>query len=227
MSLQSSNNILQSWQANAGNWIQTIDHQEIESRKLITNQAIVETVRHLHPQRVLDVGCGEGWLSRALIEHGMDVTGVDAIPELVENAKNKGQGTFLTATYREIAEKDALDGQYFDLIVINFALIDHEETELLIHYLPNIINQQGHLVIQTLHPLSVIGSLDYKSGWQPGSWNGMKREFVQPYDWYFRTLGDWIRLFKNANLEVEDMIEPLHPETQQPASVIFVLKNRR
>lgn len=227
MSLQSSKTILQSWQANAGNWVQTVDHQEIESRKLVTNQAVVETVVHLHPNTVLDIGCGEGWLTRALIGKGMDVTGVDAIPELVANAQAKGPGKFLEASYRDIAGKDALAGHSYDLVVINFALIDQEETELLIHYLPNIINQDGYLVIQTLHPFSVIGNFAYKSSWQPGSWNGMKRQFVQPYDWYFRTLGDWIRLFNNANLEVEDMIEPLHPETQQPASVIFVLKNRR
>lgn len=226
MSLQSSKPILESWQANANNWIQTIDHQEIESRKLITNQAIVETLRHLQPKTILDVGCGEGWLSRALIALGVDVTGVDAIPELVANAQSKGPGKFLTATYREIAEKGVLSKQSFDVVVINFALIDQEETELLINYLPNIINPQGYLVIQTLHPLSVIGSLDYKSSWQPGSWNGMKREFVQPYDWYFRILGDWIRLFKHANLDIEDIIEPLHPQTKQPASVIFVLKNK-
>ncbi len=222
--MSSSKIILDSWHANADNWIQTIDDQEIESRKLVTNRAIVEAVSNLQPKTVLDVGCGEGWLARALTERGMHVTGVDAIPALIENAKTKGQGTFLTATYREIASGEAFIGQFYDLIVINFALIDQEETDLLIRYLPNIIKSGGYLVIQTLHPLSVIGSRNYKSDWQPGSWNGMKRNFVQPYDWYFRTLGDWVRLFKSAGLDMADLVEPLHPQTQQPASVIFVLK---
>ncbi|MDX1942326.1 MAG: methyltransferase domain-containing protein [Saprospiraceae bacterium] len=219
-----STTILESWHANADNWIQTIDHQEIESRKLVTNQAIIETLTNLNPKTVLDIGCGEGWLARAIAARGADVTGVDAIPVLIENAKAKGAGKFLTATYLEIVAGDIFSRQLFDLIVINFALIDQEETDLLIFYLPNIIKPAGHLVIQTLHPLSVIGNIDYKSSWQPGSWNGMKRDFVQPYDWFFRTLGDWIRLFKSAKLNLVDLIEPLHPSTQQPASIIFVLQ---
>ncbi|HMP25053.1 MAG TPA: methyltransferase domain-containing protein [Saprospiraceae bacterium] len=220
--MSAAQSILDSWQANAANWIQTIDNQEIESRKLITNRAIVAAVTDLQPRTVLDIGCGEGWLARALHEQGLDVTGVDAIPALIENAQAKGSGTFLTATYRQIATGTVFSAQTFDLIVINFALIDQEETDLLIHYLPNIITPGGYLVIQTLHPLSVIGSLTYQSGWQPGSWSGMKRAFVQPYDWYFRTLGDWLRLLKNAGLRIENLIEPLHPETGQPASLILV-----
>ncbi len=220
--MAASQSILDSWQSNAGNWIQTIDHQEIESRRLVTNHAIVEAVLNLQPCTVLDVGCGEGWLTRALSEHNIEVTGVDAIESLIENARTKGAGTFLTATYREIATGILFSGKTFDLVVINFALLDQEETELLIHYLPNIIHLGGHLVIQTLHPLSVVGNLPYRSGWQPGSWDGMKRNFVKPYDWYFRTLGDWVRLLRSAGLSMEDLIEPLHPQTEQPASLILV-----
>lgn len=220
-----SNTILDSWQANADNWIQTIDNQEIESRKLVTNQAIVEAVVGLQPKMVLDLGCGEGWLTRTLTGHRMEVLGVDAIPALIENAQSKGIGRFQVASYQDIAQKNALAGQTFDVVVINFALIDKEETEFLIRYLPKILKLNGHLVIQTLHPLSIIGTMPYRSDWQPGSWNGMRRDFSQPYDWYFRTLGDWLRLFSSANLTLVEMTEPLHPQTQQPASMIFILKN--
>lgn len=216
--------ILESWQTNAENWIQTIDHQEIDSRKLVTNQAIVETIATLNPKTVLDLGCGEGWLTRALTERGMDVLGVDGIPALIENAKSKGSGKFQVANYQDIAQKGALVGQTFDLIAINFALIDQEETELLIRYLPQLLTTNGQIVIQTLHPLSVTAFLPYRSGWQEGSWNGMKRDFVQPYQWYFRTLGDWVQLFDTAGLTLKALIEPLHPQTEHAASAIFVLR---
>jgi 2-polyprenyl-3-methyl-5-hydroxy-6-metoxy-1,4-benzoquinol methylase len=60
------NDILESWEANAGNWIQTVTNQELESRRLVTDDAIVQAVMHYAPARILDLGCGEGWLSRAL-----------------------------------------------------------------------------------------------------------------------------------------------------------------
>lgn len=220
--MSSSEHILQSWRANAENWIQTIDHQEIESRNIVTNQAIVDTLLSLHPHRVLDVGCGEGWLTRRLCALGMDVVGVDAIPALVANARAKGEGNFLTATYSEIANGKILANQFFDAVVINFALIDKEETEKLLYYLPQVIQHEGYLVIQTLHPLSVIGENPYQSAWRTGSWQGMKRNFSQPYDWYFRTIGDWVRLLQSTGLTLANLIEPINPRTQQPASMIFV-----
>ena len=39
--MQDESHILHSWARNARNWIQTIDNEEIQSRKLATNQAIV------------------------------------------------------------------------------------------------------------------------------------------------------------------------------------------
>ncbi|NJL74982.1 MAG: class I SAM-dependent methyltransferase [Saprospiraceae bacterium] len=220
--MSASERILQSWQANAENWIQTIDHQEIESRNIVTNQAILATLESLHPHRVLDVGCGEGWLTRHLSALGMDVVGIDAIPALITNARAKGVGNFMTATYSEIANGKILANQFFDTVIINFALIDKEETEKLLHYLPQVMPPKGHLVIQTLHPLSVIGDMPYQSGWQAGSWQGMKRPFTQPYDWYFRTLGDWVRLLQSTGLALANLIEPIHPKTQQPVSIILV-----
>ncbi|WP_221176052.1 class I SAM-dependent methyltransferase [Brevibacillus nitrificans] len=38
-----------------------------------------EIIRY-RPSRVLDVGCGEGWLARTLNEEGIDVVGIDGSP---------------------------------------------------------------------------------------------------------------------------------------------------
>jgi len=67
---------------------------QIESRALVTNQAIVDAVLSRSPSTVLDIGCGEGWLVRALSSHGIDAVGVDVVPELIEHAKQAGGGTF-------------------------------------------------------------------------------------------------------------------------------------
>ena len=62
--------IIQSWQVNAGSWINLIESNGIESRKLITNKAIIDTVLAAKPVSVLDLGCGEGWLSQKLSDKG-------------------------------------------------------------------------------------------------------------------------------------------------------------
>ena len=53
--------IVDSYIQNAKPWITAISQQEIESRNLVTNQAIVDAILKQGPLKVLDIGCGEGW----------------------------------------------------------------------------------------------------------------------------------------------------------------------
>ena len=215
--------ILESWMANAGNWIATIDNTEIESRKLSTNKAIVDAVLSYPLSTVLDIGCGEGWLTRELRKNGKQSYGADAVPALIENAIAKDGNFYQVCSYKELSEGIKLILSAFDAVVINFALIDKEDAEALIKALHKYLVKDGIVFIQTLHPSAVEDN--EVSGWKEGSWNGMKRDFVQPYQWYFRTLEDWVELFGEAGLKVLAIKEPVHPETKKPLSVIFVLKN--
>jgi 2-polyprenyl-3-methyl-5-hydroxy-6-metoxy-1,4-benzoquinol methylase len=222
--MNSSQKIIESWKANAEQWIATIDHAEIESRKLATNEAIIKTVTSLPVKKVLDVGCGEGWLTRIFRSKGMNAYGVDAIETLIDHAIQKDGPFYFHYDYQQIAKGDNDLPKPFDAAAINFALIDKEDTEQLIASLPGYLKQNGYLVIQTLHPLTVAINDDYISGWKEGSWNGMKRDFVLPYQWYFRTLEDWSSLFSAFGFVLKSLYEPLHPETKKPLSVIFVLR---
>src|SRR5579863_7035223 len=86
--------ILNSWHTNAAPWTSSVRQGRIESRRLITDRAVVEAVLARKPATVLDVGCGEGWLARALSRHGIRVTGVDAVPALIEQAQRAGGALF-------------------------------------------------------------------------------------------------------------------------------------
>ena len=76
--------IIESWHQNADSWTGAVRDHQIESRRLATDAAVVKAVLDRHPRTVLDVGCGEGWLARALHAQGIDVLGVDVVPELVD-----------------------------------------------------------------------------------------------------------------------------------------------
>ncbi|MFN2439046.1 MAG: class I SAM-dependent methyltransferase [Chitinophagaceae bacterium] len=218
-----SEKIIESWNVNAEKWIATIENEEIESRKLVTNKAIVDSITEYKPARIFDVGCGEGWLTRELEKQGLSVFGIDGVESLVANAIEKGGKHYAVCSYKELVA-GKLSDKNFDAAVINFALIDKEETEELILYLPRMLKQNGLLFIQTLHPLSFVENGEYKTGWKEGSWNGMKQDFTLPYKWYFRTIEDWIQLFSSAGFYIEALKEPLHPFTLKPASLIFILK---
>ena len=72
--------MLQSWDSNAGAWTDAVRERRIASRRAGTDDAIVAAVLRTKPANVLDVGCGEGWLARALAAHGCRTVGIDATP---------------------------------------------------------------------------------------------------------------------------------------------------
>src|SRR5690349_24530092 len=100
----SDEKVVQSWQTNAVPWTSAVREERIESRRLVTDRAIVDAVLSRQPQSVLDLGCGEGWLVRALSAQGVQrVIGVDVVPVLVEQARATGGGEFHVASYEAIA----------------------------------------------------------------------------------------------------------------------------
>jgi 2-polyprenyl-3-methyl-5-hydroxy-6-metoxy-1,4-benzoquinol methylase len=88
-----------SWTSNAEAWTEAVRGRKIESRRLATDDAIVSAILDLQPKTVLDLGCGEGWLTRALTAPGILATGVDASPELIRAAQELGGGTFVAMSY--------------------------------------------------------------------------------------------------------------------------------
>ena len=217
--------IVSSWLANAEPWSKAIRTAAIASRRLITNQAIIDAVASVSPRRVLDVGCGEGWLARALHDRGMGVVGVDAVPELIATARSLGGGEFHVQDYASLARQELGYGA-FDATVCNFSLLGNESVALLIAALPRYLRESGSLIIQTLHPESACGDNPYRDGWRPGSWQGFGEEFSTPAPWYFRTTPSWLAMLQDCGFEIVDCREPAAAPAVPPASIIWICKKR-
>ncbi|MBD8873830.1 methyltransferase domain-containing protein [Rhodanobacter sp. DHB23] len=195
----------------------------IESRRLVTDQAILDAVLARSPRTAIDVGCGEGWLTRALAGKGVRVLGVDAVPALVEAARAKGGGEFRVLSYEDIAS-GALDLRA-DVVVCNFSLLGGSSVDALLAAVPDLLEPNGALIVQTLHP--AMAGEPYADGWREGSWIGCGEGFGEAAPWYFRTLGSWVAVFAQAGLNLVQLVEPVHPDTGRPASVIFVAVARQ
>lgn len=211
--------ILDAWQANAQAWERAVRDGRIESRKLVTDQAIVQAVLVRAPRRVIDLGCGEGWLARRLAEAGVEVLGVDAIPALVMAAQAQGGGEFRVMSYEAIAQ-GGLQARA-EVVVCNFSLLGGASVDALLAAVPGLLAPGGCLWVQTLHPLSALGDEPYRDGWREGSWAGCGEGFGQAAPWYFRTLGGWVASFAQAGLRLDEVREPMHPHTGRPASILF------
>jgi len=221
MDILSDEKIIDSWHTNAVPWTAAVREQRIESRRLVTDRAVIDAVMSRRPASVLDVGCGEGWLVRALAARGVDrIIGVDVVPALIDQARAAGRGEFRIASYEAIARGELQ--VTVDLAVANFALIGKEAVDVLIKATPTLLRPGGTLVVQTLHPVVACGELPYEDGWRAGSWAGFSDDFTDPAPWYFRRLESWVALIASSGMTLVEMREPIHPTTGKPASVVFI-----
>lgn len=216
----SDNDILNSWRTNAAPWTVAVRQQQIASRRLVTDQAIVDTVTSLPGHSVLDVGCGEGWLVRALADRGHSASGIDAIPALLDKAREMGGGSFRKLAYEDLSGRTLTDR--YDIAVCNFSLLGQQSVDHVFQVIPDILTANGHFVVQTLHPVVSCGDRPYVDGWREGSWDGFGDEFKSPAPWYFRTIASWLRLYRDNGFNLVQIAEPIHPETGRPASLILV-----
>jgi 2-polyprenyl-3-methyl-5-hydroxy-6-metoxy-1,4-benzoquinol methylase len=228
----------ESWVANAVSWTAAVRSGGIESRRLATDAVVLAAVLDRAPGRVLDLGCGEGWLVRALAERGVAAVGTDASAPLVEAARaaggGQGGGDFRVLSYADLAADPGAaggpSGALFDVVVANFALLGADHGPLLRALGEGALAPGGALVIQTLHPAAA--GPPYRDGWRTEDFRGFGGGGAggvaggeggwRPMPWYFRTLGSWLSLLRGAGFALLDIREPVHPATGLPLSLLLV-----
>lgn len=215
----SDEKVLESWHSNAHPWTGAVREERIESRNLVTNAAVLDAILSRSPKSVLDVGCGEGWLCRALNEKDIKTMGVDAVPALIDRARELG-GSFEVVSYEDIAAGKLTASA--DVVAANFSLIGAESVDRLVAAVPRLLNKGGTFIVQTIHPVVATADEPYVDGWRPGSWAGFSSDFSDPAPWYFRTIQSWVALFRSAGLKNLEIREPAHPLTGKAASILFL-----
>lgn len=215
--------LLQSWHANADAWIEVIRSGAIESRQQVTDQAILLAIMGRQPERVLDLGCGEGWLLRALADRGIDAAGVDGDATLIEAARAAGSTNVHVASYQTLVEAEVDIGGDYDLICANYSLL-HQDIIPLLAAMNALLLPGGALIIQTLHPWGVAAG-DYQDGWREEAFAGFKGQW-QPMPWYFRTLSSWCNALDMAGFHIVSLQEPQHPQSTVPQSLLLIAERR-
>lgn len=218
--------LIWSWMANAGAWTRAVREGRIESRRVATDAAIVRAVLERSPERVLDLGCGEGWLMRELAERGIEAVGLDVSMELVVVAEETGGGRYRCCSYEEVIEDPTRAGGPYDVVACNFSLLGAELVPLLRALREN-VGLGGALVIQTVHPWVAGGDEPYADGWRTETFASFAGDWPEPMPWYFRTIESLSRAFAGAGLAIAEMREPVHPSRGTPASLIFVTGRSR
>ena len=218
--------ILRSWEANADAWKDAVRENRIRSRTVGTNAAILNTVMRLEPRRVLDAGCGEGFLAHRLALAGIDVIGFDGSAALISAASAAGPGRFMVLTYEKFIQRPNVVGIDFDVVLFNFSLFD-DNLRPLLTAAASILNRTGALVIQTLHPFNLGAEERYVDGWRQEDFASMGPGFEASMPWFYRTMSSWVAQLMDSGLAITVLQEPLDPLTGKPLSMLITARRVR
>jgi 2-polyprenyl-3-methyl-5-hydroxy-6-metoxy-1,4-benzoquinol methylase len=147
-------NMSSGWAQMAAYWDETFgDAGDLWHRSLI-DPPLLKLVGEVAGLRVLDLACGNGYLSRRFARQGATVTGVDASAPTIALAQAREDREPLGVTYHvgDAAHLDMLADGSFDLVVSNMALMDIEDAAGAIQEAARILRPQGRFIFSISHP---------------------------------------------------------------------------
>jgi 2-polyprenyl-3-methyl-5-hydroxy-6-metoxy-1,4-benzoquinol methylase len=119
-------------------------------------EIILTLVEKINPQRILDFGCGGGWLSKILTSRGYKVVGTDINETLLVSAKKiTPRSEFVISDNTRLPIK----GNMFDLI-IGIAILHHLNIHKALVECCNVLRDEGYVLFMepnTLNPFMAIG----------------------------------------------------------------------
>jgi ubiquinone/menaquinone biosynthesis C-methylase UbiE len=104
--------------------------------------------------RVLDLGCGNGYIARQLARSGARVIGVDRSAELIDRARAREAAAPLGVVYHQAdaAHLPMLADNSFDLGVANMSLMDIEDAAGALREMGRVLAPGGRFVFSISHP---------------------------------------------------------------------------
>jgi ubiquinone/menaquinone biosynthesis C-methylase UbiE len=214
-----------SYAENANFWKKIIREGLDPYRRELTDAAVIRAVQPGPETRILDAGCGEGYLARQLAAHGATVTGVDACEALVDAAiaLDEHDGLeYVTASVDDLP----LDDSSVDVVVCNHVLNDLRDIEAPLQEFGRILAPGGRLVALMLHPCFYVPHAERDSVTDvvtPDVYFS-ERVIEQPFSvsgitspasvrMWFRPLEDYVSAITAAGLAITDLTEP-HPPVE-------------
>jgi SAM-dependent methyltransferase len=176
------------------------------------------------PRRLLDLGCGEGRLSRDLRAAGYAVVGVDASRTMVRAAlAADSAGTYLVADARQLPFPAAA----FDDVIAFMTLHDMNGMGAAVAEATRVMAPHGHLCIAVVHPINSAGTFESE---EPGARFTIDESYMDVWDYTESIERDGLRMtFSSVHRSLEayfDMlrdnglvVDRLREVGEDPASV--------
>jgi 2-polyprenyl-3-methyl-5-hydroxy-6-metoxy-1,4-benzoquinol methylase len=222
------------WNQGARAWQSFVRSGADYYRTMVHGPALLASCMPVAAQRVLDLGCGEGYFSRELARSGALVVGVDLSESLLEYAQERENEERLAIEYRHLDARDVAktwDAGSFDLVTACMSLQDMEDVGTVLQACAHIIRAAGRMVFSTPHPctdtpfrvwergeggekLALKIDRYFDTGPAVMNWNMPRLAYRWKTPYWRRTLEEWTLLTSAAGFMVRHLREP-RPSAEQ------------
>ena len=207
---------LAAWDAAASTYAASVDGSDSISARF--SSFLAEELGSLPGRRVLDLGCGHGWLAGRLAAEGAQVMGVDGSVELLRMAGERHPDV----EFHQVDLNEglgALAGETFDRVVALMVFMDVANLDELLDSMAGVLAPHGRLIFTMTHPCfwaqspvedpetgeryrKVRGYLAHEERWVTSF--GGHRHYHRPLSWYVERLAA-------AGLALTRLVEPPTP----------------
>jgi len=146
--------IRKGWDAVARWWVSRSGPRGDVNREWIIDPVLLGFLGDVRHQRILDAGCGSGYLARILARRGAQVDGVDLAPALLAAAQAEEARQPLGIRYRrsDLADLSIFGSGTFDAVVSNIVLADVRRYRRAIREIARVLKPGGRFVFSITHP---------------------------------------------------------------------------
>ncbi|MHB8104460.1 MAG: class I SAM-dependent DNA methyltransferase [Dehalococcoidales bacterium] len=142
------------WNANAAFWDNYMGEGNAY-HKLLLDPNQLEMLQIKKGDAILEIACGNGQFARMMTKLGAKVTAIDLSDEFIKIARSKPLADKIDYQVRDVTDSvdlKKLKGKTYDSAVCAMGLMDMENIEPLIGFLPQILKNNGKFVFSITHP---------------------------------------------------------------------------
>ncbi|CAG0955953.1 putative methyltransferase YcgJ [Anaerolineales bacterium] len=178
MDTQDNSNDIQGWDKLAkkySDWLDGGNDLMGKAFTTIVTDNVLDLLGDLKGKKILDLGCGEGYLSREMTLRGALVKGIDGSEKMIKLASSKRDemgkalDKKIDMEYQigDIAKKLPYEDDQFDLVVCNMVLMDVYDVKSVVKETKRVLQKDGKFIFSIVHPcfFDALGSwLDVDKG---------------------------------------------------------------
>lgn len=144
----------QAWDKGADLWYSAYGEFGDMNRQYVIDPAILRILGEVRGKRILDAGCGNGYLCRLLSKRGAQMVGVDVSGRSIELAKRSEEEKPMNIEYHvaSICNLSMCSDASFDAVVSNLVLQDLQDLDGALKELSRVLKLKGKFIFSIMHP---------------------------------------------------------------------------